>query len=361
MYTKLSIVCFATLLLATSCSKSKESEEKKVVAYPVFEIKQKDTIISSSYVADIQAKKNIEIRSRMTGLVQNIAVSEGQFVKRGQRLFKINDAELRMELLKSTASLKQASADVNIAAIEVKQLQSLFDKNFVANNELDLSKAKLAAAKAKQSYVQAEHQAVQQKIDFTSVSAPFDGVIDIIPYKEGSLVENGALLTTLSQLDEIYAYFSIPENLYLELITDGKMGKHHKIELVLANGSTYDFSGTLKTAEGEIDRATGSIRYKVAFPNPDHLIKHGSSGKLMISEHKANAILIPQKSTFSIQDQTYVFVLDQKNAVKMRNIKIEETLRDSYIVESGLKIGDKIIYEGTQSLRDGDIVKIKAK
>jgi membrane fusion protein, multidrug efflux system len=291
--------------------------------------------------------------------MQYIPVNEGQFVKQGQRLFKINDAELQMELLKSNASLKQAEADVRIAEVEVKQIQSLYDKKFVASNELEMVKAKLSSARAKLAYADAERKTVLQKISFTNIVAPFDGVIDVIPYKEGSLVENGSLLTTLSQLNEIYAYFSIPENKYFEMLANDKIGAHQKIELMLPNGIKYQYNGTLRTAEGEIDKATGSIRYKVSFPNPDHLIKHGTSGKLIISEDQPDAILIPQKSTFSIQDKTYVFIVDSQNKVKMRNISIGTTLRDSYIVDSGLKAGDIIVYEGTQSLRDGESIRVK--
>ncbi|WP_419868376.1 efflux RND transporter periplasmic adaptor subunit [Chryseobacterium sp. CT-SW4] len=355
------IICILTILSATSCSKNKNNNKQEEKEVPVLEIKQKDTLVSNQFVTDIQAKKNVEIRSRIAGLIQHIYVNEGQFVKRGQPLFKINDAELQMELLKTNAALKQTDADLRIAEVELKQIQSLHDKKFVANNELEMVKAKLSSARAKKAYADAERRTVLQKISFTHITAPFDGVIDVIPYKDGSLVENGSLLTTLSQLNEVYAYFSIPENLYFELLSKDKLGNHQKIELTLPNGANYQYNGTLRTAEGEIDRATGSIRYKVVFPNPDHLIKHGTSGKLTISERQSNAILIPQKSTFSIQDKTYVFVVDKQNKVKMTNIKIGTTLRDSYLVESGLKKGDLIIYEGTQSLKDGETIKIKKK
>ncbi len=361
MYCKTVIICILATLFAVSCSKDKKNNNQKDKEVPVLEIKEKDTLVSNQFVTDIQAKKNVEMRSRIGGIIQHIYVNEGQFVHQGQALFKINDAELQMELLKANAALKQTEADVRIAEVELKQIQSLHAKKFVANNELEMVKAKLSSAKAKHAFADAEKRTVLQKISFTRITAPFDGVIDVIPHKDGSLVENGTLLTTLSQLNEVYAYFSIPENLYFELLANDKIGNHQKIELTLPNGVNYQFNGALKTAEGEIDRTTGSIRYKVLFPNPDRLIKHGTSGKLIISEQQNNAILIPQKSTFSIQDKTYVFVVDKQNKVKMTNIKIGTTLRDSYMVESGLKKGDLIIYEGTQSLKDGDIIKIKKK
>lgn len=361
MYSKNVIICIFAILFAVSCSKDNQKNKAKDKEVPVLEIKEKDTLVNNQFVTDIQAKKNVDIRSRIGGIIEHIYVNEGQFVHHGQTLFKISDAELRMELLKADATLKQTDADVRVAEVELKQIQSLHTKKFVANNELEMVKAKLSSAKAKHAFADAERKTVLQKISFTRVIAPFDGVIDVIPHKEGSLVENGTLLTTLSQLNEVYAYFSIPENLYFELLANDKIGNHQKIELTLPNGVNYQFNGALKTAEGEIDRTTGSIRYKVLFPNPDRLIKHGTSGKLIISEHQANAILIPQKSTFSIQDKTYVFVVDKQNKVKMTGIKIGTTLRDSYVVEGGLKKGDVIIYEGTQSLKDGDVIKIKKK
>lgn len=352
----LGLMSLGVLSACNNASKENTEHNKEV---PVLKISQKDTMISNNYVADIQAKKNIEIRTRIAGIIEHIYVNEGQFVKKGQILFKTNDAELQMDLNKANASLKQADADIKIAEIEVNQLQSLFDKEFIASNELDLAKAKLSSARAKKAYVEAERNAISQKISFTNITAPFDGVIDVIPFKEGSLVENGTLLTTLSQLDEVYAYFSIPENLYFELTSNGQLGNHQKIELVLPNNKEYDFSGTLKTAEGEIDPETGSIRYKVLFPNPERLIKHGTSGKLVISESKNGAIIIPQKATFSIQDKVYVFVVGADNKVKMTNIKIDETLQGNYIVSEGISNGDVIVIEGTQSLRDGDVVSLK--
>lgn len=359
MNIKSTILCIFALVCAMSCGKNTQNKNKASKEVPVYIVKQENTSVSNQFVTDIQAKRNVEIRSRLNGIIQKIYVNEGQSVRKGQPLFKINDAELQMDLLKANATLKQTQADVRIAEVELRQIESLHAKKFVANNELELVKAKLSSAKAKNAFADAERKAVLQKIGFTTVTAPFDGVLDVIPHKDGSLVTNGTLLTTLSQLDEVYAYFSIPENVYFELIAHDKLGKHQKIELTLPNGVAYQYKGKLKSAESEIDRKTGSIRYKVLFPNPDHLIKHGASGKLTISEMQNNALMIPQKSTFSIQDKTYIFLVDKNNKVKMTNIKVGTALKDSYLVESGLKKGDLIIYEGTQSLKDGDEIKIK--
>ncbi|UYW02352.1 efflux RND transporter periplasmic adaptor subunit [Flavobacterium agricola] len=355
-----SIFFVALAATAFSCSSKNENQTTEQKEYPVISIVQQDTIVSNQFVADIQAKKNVEINNRVPGFLEHIYVNEGQFVKKGQKLFKINDAELQMVLLKANATFQQAEADVRIAKVEVNQLQILFDKNVVADNELEMAKAKLAAAQARLAHADAARKAVLQKIGFTNIVSPFDGVIDRIPYKEGSVVAEGTLLTTISNLSEVYAYFSIPENLYFELMSNNKMGAHQKIELVLPNGAVYNHDGTLQTAEGEIDNTTGAIQYKVAFPNPDSFIKHGTSGRLIISDKQENAILIPQKSTFSIQDKTYVFVVDKENKVKMTPITIGATLSDAYIITDGIKPNDVVIYEGTQSLRDGDVIATRS-
>ncbi len=354
------IVYALSALVVTACGGNKNNNStQNIKTLPVYKVEKIDTIVSNKFVADIQAKKNVEIHSRISGVMDKVFVNEGQAVKKGQTLFKLSDIELQIELLKVQATLKNAQADMRMAAVELKQMQTLFDKNVIADNELEMAKAKFEAAEAKVAYAQAEKNAIVQQITFTTIVAPFDGVIDRIPLKEGSLVQSGSLLTTVSELDEIFAYFSIPENIYFQLISDNRLGAHRDIELILPNGAKYNHQGLLETAEGEIDRQTGSIQFKAKFNNPDGLIKHGTSGKLIISETKPNALIIPQKSVFSIQDKRFIFLVNKDNTVKMKTIVIGGTLEDSYIVDSGLNEGDIIVKAGTQSLRDGEKIKRK--
>jgi membrane fusion protein, multidrug efflux system len=357
---KLIVGLIVPLSLLLSCGgKNTVSSTSKIKSLPTYKLVKKDTIVSNKFVADIQAKKNIEIHARISGLMEKVLVNEGQSVRKGQLLFKLNDAELQIELLKSQATLKNAQADLRMAAVELRQMQTLFDKKVIADNELEMAKAKHEAAEAKVAYANAEKNAIVQQISFTSVHAPFDGVIDRIPLKEGSLIQNGSLLTTVSELDEIYAYFSLPENYYFQLLADNRLDTHRDIQLILPNGTKYDYEGHLETAEGEIDRQTGSIQFKAKFNNPNGMIKHGTSGKLIISEFKPKALLVPLKSVFSIQDKRYVFTLQKDGKVKMQPIVISGTLEGSYIVESGVKEGQIIVREGTQSLRDGERIKAK--
>lgn len=347
-------------LFFTACSDDNQQHNTNdIKTLPVLKVALNDTIVSNKFVADIQAKKNVEIHARIAGLMEKVFVNEGQAVKKGQTLFKLSDAELQIELLKAKATLKNAQADFRMTSVELRQMKALFDKKIIADNELELAQAKNEASEAKVAYAMAEKNAIEQQISFTKIVAPFDGVIDRIPLKEGSLVQNGSLLTTVSELDEIYAYFSIQENTYFQLIAENKLGNHRDIHLVLPNGVKYAHQGVLETAEGEIDRQTGTIQYKAKFANTEGMIKHGTSGKLIISESREDVIIIPQKSVFSIQDKRYVFVVDKNNVVHMTPVVIGATLEDSFIIDKGLKVGDVIVQAGTQSLRDGEKIKRK--
>jgi membrane fusion protein (multidrug efflux system) len=348
-----------SILFLTSCGDKAQKDITNIKTLPVYKVSLTDTIVSNRFVADVHAKNNVEIHVRIPGLLDKVFVSEGQKVKKGQLLFKISDAELQIQLIKAQAVYKSMIADLRIATVELEQAQTLFTKKVIASQELELSKAKHDAASAKVAHAVAEKKSINQQIGFTSIRAPFEGTIDRIPFKEGSLVENGSLLTTLSQLDDVYAYFSIPENIYFQMMTDKTLNTKGDIKLVLPNGVVYDRKGELKSADGEIDRETGSIQFKAKFHNPDGFIKHGTSGKLIISEPRINVVLIPQKAVFSIQDKQFVFVVNKQGIVKMTNITIASTLDDVYILHKGLKKDDLIVHEGTQSLRDGDKIVMK--
>ncbi|WP_163399001.1 efflux RND transporter periplasmic adaptor subunit [Flavobacterium fluviatile] len=350
-----------SLFVLVSCGDKAKKNSVKIKSLPVYKVTLKDTIVSSRFVADVHAKNNVEIHARIPGILDKVYVSEGQKVKKGQLLFKISDAELQIQLLKAEAIFKSSRADLRIAAVELEQAQALFNKKVIADKELELSKAKHEAASAKVAHASAEKKAINQQISFTTIRAPFDGTIDRIPFKEGSLVENGSLLTTVSQLDDVYAYFSIPENTYFQMMEEKTLNTQGDITLVLPNGMVYGQKGELKTADGEIDRQTGSIQYKAKFRNPQGFIKHGTSGKLIISEAKTDAIIIPQKAVFSIQDKQFVFLVNKQGIVKMTNVIIGSTLDDVYILNKGLKNNDLIVQEGIQSLRDGDKITIKEK
>ncbi len=182
----------------------------------------------------------------------------------------------------------------------------------------------------------------------------FDGVINRIPYKAGSLVDEGALLTTISNNKEVFAYFNVSEREYLEITSHKNAERKSDVSLMLANNQLYPQKGTIETVEGEFDKTTGNIAFRARFANPDDILKHGSSGKILLNRDFKNAMLIPQKSTFEVQENVYVFIIDKNNVVQLRKIVTPVRLSQLYVVSSGLSADDKFIYEGIQKVKEGD-------
>ncbi len=347
-------------LLFVSCTtgnatKGQADEQEKT--YPVIALMERDTVLELQYVADIQARKNIELRARVEGILEKIYVDEGQPVKKGQLLFRINDEELRVGLAKANAAYESAVADARVAEVEVARVKILVGKKIISDTELDLAEARLNALEAKAAQVRAAKMNAAKRLSYTDVHAPFDGIIDRLPLREGSLLTDGSLLTTISDIQSMYAYFNLSEFEYFELMQTGKMeGRQNNAQLILADGTVYPWMGEIGAAESEIDENTGSIAFRAHFPNPDHLLKHGATGKLIISKTISNALLVPQKAVFEIQDRNYVYVVDEHNMVHMKAFVPAQRIDHYYVVKSGLSANDKIVYEGVQILRDGETI-----
>lgn len=347
-------------LLMMSCS-NKQEENAEQLNLPVFKLSSQSTEIQEFYVADIQAIKNVEIRNMISGFLEHIYVDEGKKVDRGQVLFKINDLQYKAELATATATLQTAIAEAKTAEIEVERVKTLVDKQVVSNVELEMAKAKLAAAQAKVEEARSVQQKAQLKLSYSNITAPFEGLVDRIPLKMGSLLQEGTLLTTVSDVSEVYAYFKISEKEYLQYMkrrqADSTFGGNGSIQLILADGSIYEHKGRIETIEGDFESTTGSIAIRARFPNPNRLLKHGSTGKVSITNQLSNALLVPHKSVFEIQDKNYVYVIGRDNKVKLRSFVPKKRIEDFYVVESGLQAGDMIVYEGIQNIKEGVTIK----
>lgn len=339
-----SSIALSILLLAVGCNKKKEEKEEAPV-YPVTSPVVMDTVIHKEFVAQIQSVKNIEVRAQEKGFLEKIFVDEGQYVTAGQTLFRIMPKLYQAELLKAKAEVEQAS-------IELKNASTLAGNNIVSKNEKAMAKAKLDAANA-------EMKLAQIHLSFTDIKAPFSGIINRIPLKLGSLVDEGDLLTSLSDNTSIYTYFSVSEPEYLSYQTHAADRGSNEVSLITANGETYSQKGIIQTIEGEFDNETGNIAFRAKFPNPDKLLRNGETGKVQMAMPVHNALIIPQKATYEIQDQKYVFVIDKNGTAKSRNIKIAYELPDLYVVGSGLSKGDRILLEGVQKVKDDQKIKTK--
>jgi membrane fusion protein (multidrug efflux system) len=330
-------------ILCHAGCKSKEEVKEETARYAVTSPERVDTVFTKEYVSQIRSVRNIEIRAQEKGYLQNIYVDEGQFVKTGQLLFRIMPKIYEAELLK-------AQAEAKAAGIELQNTALLTEKNVVSKNEQAMAEAKLDQAKA-------EVALAKLHLSFTEIRAPFAGTIDRIPKKPGSLIDEGELLTTLSDNSQMFAYFNVSEPEYLDYKTNAKASENKKINLLLANNQPFAYNGMVETIESEFDSETGNIAFRAKFPNPDKLLKHGETGKVQMTVPLHHVLIIPQKATYELQDKIYVFVIDKNNVVRSRNITISNQMPDLYVVAGGLSENDRILIEGTQKVKENDKIE----
>lgn len=349
---KISQILFVALcFIAIACTQEK-GVDKKIDSYQIITPLVQDASYNSEYVAEIQSIRYVEVRSKIKGFIEKNYVDEGQAVKKGQRLFALNYLEYEKELQKADADYKAAIADLKASQVELVNVERLVEKNIVSTAELEVLKAKVNALKAKVEEALANKEQIALHLSFAQIRAPYDGVINRIPHKVGSLIEEGDMLTSISDNREIFTYFNLSELDYLNYVTGGEE-EIKTVNLKLANNETYPYQGKIEMIESEFDPDTGNIAFRARFPNPDAILKHGASGKVVIHKHVKDALIIPQKSTFEIQDKIYVFVVKEDNTLEQRNIFPKMRFTDFYAVESGLSKDDKIIFEGVENAKDG--------
>ncbi|QSE98207.1 efflux RND transporter periplasmic adaptor subunit [Fulvivirga lutea] len=327
------------VIIGFGCNSHKENhhlESTYLVTSPI----RKDTLITKTYVCQIHSTQHIELRALEKGYLEKIFVDEGQFVKKGQLMFQIMPRLYQAEL-------QRAKAEANFADIEYQNTKRLAETNVVAPNELALAKAKLDKAKA-------ELALAQVHLDFTQIRAPFDGIMDHFHVRQGSLVEEGELLTTLSDNHEMWVYFNVPEAEYLDYRQKVTKDSVISARLMMANNKFFDYEGKVTTIEADFDNATGNISFRATFPNPKGLLRHGETGNVLIDAPLKEALLIPQKATFEILDKRYVFVVGDDDVIHSKEIEIGAELTHLYVVKSGLKESDKILLEGLRKVKDGE-------
>ncbi|MGV3589671.1 MAG: efflux RND transporter periplasmic adaptor subunit [Adhaeribacter sp.] len=338
------LMALCAFLCHTSCQSHKEEKEKEtefLVTSPLV----KDTLITKEYVSQIHAISHIEIRALEKGYLQKIFVDEGQSVKKGQLMFQIMPTMYQAELQK-------AQAEANFAQIEYQNTSKLASSNIVSPNELAMAKAKLNKAKAEVSLAQVH-------LGFTQIKAPFDGIMDHFQVRLGSLVDEGDLLTTLSDNSQMWVYFNVPEAEYLDYKTSLKNENQTKVKLEMANQQVFEYTGKVETIEADFNNETGNIAFRATFPNPKGLLRHGETGNILMEVPMHHALLIPQKATFEVLDKKYVYVLDKNNVLQSREITVAAELPHLFVVQKGLEKSDRILLEGLRLVKEKE--KIKAK
>ena len=338
-------------LLLASCG-SQNDAEVELDAYQVIHPLLKDTTYSSEYVSEILTVRHVEVRSKVKGYIEKIYVDEGQPVQEGQLLFSLSSQEFEKELQKANAAYKNSIADLKASEVELRNVKLLVNKNIISKTELDVTKAKVDALKANIEEALAHKEQAALHVSYSQIRAPYHGIINRIPNKVGSLIAEGDMLTSISDNEEVFAYFNLSEIDYLNYLADEER-KSKIVRLKLANNALFNHKGKIEMIESEFDRATGNIAFRARFPNPEGLLKHGSNGKVVVSRHLKNALLIPQKSTFEIQDKLFVFIVNQDNVLKQKSVIPKLRIPDFYVIESGLSPDDRIIFEGVENVKDG--------
>lgn len=337
-------LCLSIALVQIACQSHKEEkheETKFLVSSPVVT----DTIIAKDYVAQIQSINHVELRAQERGYLQKIYVDEGQFVHKGQLLFKVMPNLYQ-------ADVNKAKAEANYTEIEYKNTLQLYKDNVVSKSELALAKAKYEKAKA-------EVTVMNTHLQFTNITAPFDGIVGRFRVRLGSLLEEGEFLTELSDNSKMWVYFNVTESEYLDQMMHKKKGDLMQVDLKMANGQFFESKGIVETIESDFDNETGNIAYRATFKNPNALLRHGETGNVVITTPHKNAVLIPQKATFEVLDKKYVYVLSKDNVVHAREIVIGGEIPHLYFVASGLTENDRILLDGIRMVKENDKIQIK--
>jgi membrane fusion protein (multidrug efflux system) len=339
----------AALLILSGCGKKEEQAPPQgPMPFPVQTVARQDAVTYEEYTANLEGQQNVEIRPKVNGFIQKIYVDEGQVVKKGQLLFKLETQTLNQDA-------SAARANVRAAQVEVDRLKPLVDRKIISNVVLETAQAKLAQARS-------AYNSIAANIGFGTITSPVNGVIGSLPYKEGSLVSSTSEmpLTTVSDTKVMRAYFSMNEKQMLNFSRTfkgatiaEKLKNTPQVSLVLVDGSEYEEKGRLETVNGLVDASTGTTQFRAEFPNPEAILRSGSSGIVRLPIEQKSALLVPQNAVFDLQGKQMIYVVNKDNTVKSKIITTSTTSGLNFIVSEGLEDGEVIVVEGASKLKDG--------
>lgn len=355
----------AAILASCGGSKKQGKPDFGDNEYAVRTITGQSADLQSTYPATIKGVQDVEIRPKVSGFITKLCVKEGQSVKAGQLLFVIDNVTYAAAVRQAKAAVNSAKAQLNTARLTYNNSEKLFKNNVIGSYELQSSKNAMESAAAQLAQAEASYVSAKQNLDFCYVTSPASGVIGDLPYRVGALVSASSqqALTTVSNISTMQVYFSMTEKDLLSM-TKTAGGIHAAIKdypavkLQLADGTIYNQPGHVATVSGVIDPTTGSVSMRADFPNPDHLLKSGGSGSIVVPHVNSSAIIIPQDAVSQVQDKHFVYVVGKDNKVKYTAVTVDPNNDGkNYIITSGLNIGDRIVINGISALTDGQEIK----
>ena len=366
--TKNKFLLFAALAaMLVSCGGKKSSGKPDFGdnEYAVRTIGAQSAELQTTYPATIKGVQDVEIRPKVSGFITKLCVKEGQAVKAGQLLFVIDNVTYAAAARQAAAAVNSAKAQLNTARLTYNNNLKLFKNNVIGSYELQSAKNSMEAAAAALAQAKASYVSAKENLSFCYVTSPASGVIGDLPYRVGALVSASSQqpLTTVSNISTLQVYFSMTEKELLDM-TKTAGGLHAAIKdypavkLQLADGTIYEHPGHVATVSGVIDPTTGSVSMRADFPNPQHLLKSGGSGSIVVPHTSSSAIIIPQDAVAQVQDKHFVYVVGNDNKVKYTAVTVDpKDDGKTYIITSGLKVGDRIVVNGISSLSDGMQIK----
>ncbi|MEH6307738.1 efflux RND transporter periplasmic adaptor subunit [Olivibacter sp. CPCC 100613] len=358
------------LAMLSGCEQNSQSTHSTTLQeFTVMTVTPRDAELYIDYPATVRGQQNIEIRPKIDGYIATILVDEGAKVKKDQLLFRINNPQYEQEVLTAQAAIKRAVAGVNTAKMQIAKTEPLVKKEIISEYELQSAHLELEARQAELAQAKAALQNAQTNLGYTIIRSPADGVIGTLPYKIGSLVSSTSeqALTVLSDISNIHVYFSFSEKQFLELMNapkewamDNALKRLPPAQLVLANGQVYAENGHIETTGGLINTGTGAITMRALFPNKAGTIRSGSSATLRIAHPVKDALIVPAKATYEVQGKKFVMILDSLDTAHSAEITVDALpVGDAFVVNSGLRSGDRVVTEDVGAIKDGDKIKPK--
>lgn len=369
----LTLACAALAMIQglSSCSKQQTQGGQMVPDVAVMTITPGTAQYESSYPVTIKGKTDIDIRPQVSGFITKVCVDEGQRVHKGQTLFIIDQVQYQAAVDQALANVNSAKTAVSTARITEENKRMLLNKNIISETEWQMAANQLAQAEAALAQANAALVSARKNLAYTTVTAPSDGYVGKIPNREGSLASPSSAqpLTTVSDNSEVYAYFAFTEKELLDLTNGGTTSIEEGIkqlpdvELELSAGTRYPLKGRVATVSGVIDNTTGAASSRALFPNPSGMLRSGNTGQLILPHTAENAIVIPQKATYELQNLRYVYTLNDSNVAVPAPITVMPySDGKTFVVTTGLKEGDRIVTEGVgTTVRPGTQVRPKAQ
>ena len=357
------------LIVISSCNDAASNQGYAAIpppVLPVITINKRPFTSFREYTASLEGSNDIEIRPQVGGYIEKIFVDEGSFVKKGQPIFKINDQPFREALNNASASLSVAKANQASAEINVNKLEPLVQNQVISPIQLKTAKAAYEAATAYVSQADAMVANAKINLGYALIKAPVDGYIGRIHVKIGSLagLSSADPLTNISEVKDVRAYFSVSETAFLRFkdeypgkTIEDKISHLPPVELILSDNTVYPEKGKVEMVSGQFAAGTGAIPFRASFPNPNGVLRSGNTGRVRITVLQPDGIVIPQESTYELQDKVFVFLLGDSSKVISTPVKISGRSGNYYLIEEGIKAGDQIVYSGVDKLADGTYIK----